>query len=211
MKDLRQHLLASSIPTLSVQLKGLSKASRTASPSSRTKIVEDIRNIAKELDRVQTRNTQENLYRAKLRQACLQEIDKITSMKVEASTHEQVTVKSYEEEQELAFQSEIFQERHREITEIEMQITSIKDLMQETSSTVYSQGAVLDRIDSYVDQTAVSTHRAVKELQQSAVLQQRASRYSCTGWLLWAAFFTGALVLIRYVIIPAWEAPVDKK
>jgi len=200
MKDLRQQLLSSSIPALADHLKQLSKASRHANQETRAKIVSDIRSLAKELDKVTAHNSQENIYRSKLKQACMQEIDKISSLKPEQEPTQMVSVKSYEEEQELSFQSEIFQERNKEIKEIELQLSSVKDLMHETASTVYTQGYALDRLDTYVDQTATTTQRAVKELEQAASLQRRASGFSCTSWLLWALFFTGALVLVRYLL-----------
>jgi t-SNARE complex subunit (syntaxin) len=136
----------------------------------------------------------------RLKQACLQEAEKIANMKDVHLPPTLVSVNSYEEDQELAFQSELFHDRSREINEIELQLSSVKELMQETASTVYSQGASLDRLDTFVDQTVVQSSKAVDELEKSSVLQQRGSQCACRGWLLWVAVLTSALVIVRYLI-----------
>ncbi|CAD6232235.1 unnamed protein product [Miscanthus lutarioriparius] len=96
---------------------------------------------------------------------------------------------------EIVFNEAIIEERDQGIQEIQHQITEVNEIFKDLAVLVHDQGAMIDDIDSHIENAVVATSQAKGQLSKAAKTQKSNSSLIC---LLLVIF----RVVLLIVIIP---------
>ncbi|KAF8364544.1 hypothetical protein HHK36_033485 [Tetracentron sinense] len=94
---------------------------------------------------------------------------------------------------ELVFNEAIIEERELGIQEIQQQIGEVNEIFKDLAVLVHGQGAMIDDIDSNVENTYVATVQATSQLAKASKTQKSNSSLTC---LLLVIFGTVLLIVI---------------
>lgn len=99
---------------------------------------------------------------------------------------------------EIVFNEAIIEERDQGIQEIQHQITEVNEIFKDLAVLVHDQGAMIDDIDSHIENAVVSTSQAKGQLSKAAKTQKSNSSLIC---LLLVIF--GVVLLIVIIVLAA--------
>jgi len=99
---------------------------------------------------------------------------------------------------EIVFNEAIIEERDQGIQEIQHQITEVNEIFKDLAVLVHDQGAMIDDIDSHIENAVVATSQAKGQLSKAAKTQKSNSSLIC---LLLVIF--GVVLLIVIIVLAA--------
>ncbi|EMS60060.1 Syntaxin-22 [Triticum urartu] len=99
---------------------------------------------------------------------------------------------------EIVFNEAIIEERDQGIQEIQHQITEVNEIFKDLAVLVHDQGAMIDDIDTHIDNSVAATAQAKGQLSKAAKTQKSNSSLIC---LLMVIF--GVVLLIVIIVLAA--------
>ncbi|KAL0914209.1 hypothetical protein M5K25_017721 [Dendrobium thyrsiflorum] len=99
---------------------------------------------------------------------------------------------------EIAFNEAIIEERQLGIQEIQQQIGEVNEIFKDLAVLVHDQGAMIDDIDSNIDNSLAATAQAKTQLTKASKTQKSNSSLGC---LLLVIF--GVVLLILIIVLAA--------
>ncbi|XP_077221230.1 syntaxin-22-like isoform X2 [Tasmannia lanceolata] len=99
---------------------------------------------------------------------------------------------------EIAFNEAVIEEREQGIQEIQQQIGEVNEIFKDLAVLVHEQGAMIDDIDSNIENSSVATAQAKSQLAKAAKTQKSNSSLAC---LLLVIF--GVVLLIVVIVLAA--------
>lgn len=99
---------------------------------------------------------------------------------------------------EIVFNEAIIEEREQGIQEIQNQIGEVNEMFRDLAVLVHDQGAMIDDIDSHIDNSYAATAQAKTQLVKAAKTQKSNSSLTC---LLLVIF--GVILLIVIIVLAA--------
>jgi hypothetical protein len=102
---------------------------------------------------------------------------------------------------EIVFNEAIIEERDQGIQEIQHQITEVNEIFKDLAVLVHDQGAMIDDIDSHIENAVVSTSQAKGQLSKAAKTQKSNSSLVISGALCYNELMSLFLFFLRNRIL----------
>uniref|UniRef100_A0AAQ5ZMT0 Syntaxin-3 n=1 Tax=Amphiprion ocellaris TaxID=80972 RepID=A0AAQ5ZMT0_AMPOC len=90
--------------------------------------------------------------------------------------------------------------RHKDIVRLESSIKELHDMFVDIAMLVESQGGMIDRIESNMDQSVGFVERAVADTKKAAKFQQEARRVSAHSQKHWSGFPKAAEIVLPFCL-----------
>lgn len=91
-------------------------------------------------------------------------------------------------------------QRLRDIRQIAKSVVELAEIVKDLSLLVVEQGTILDRIDYNIEQTAVSTEKAVEELEKASKIQSKTKTKLCILLLMGLLLAAGAGLVVKMLL-----------
>lgn len=99
---------------------------------------------------------------------------------------------------EIVFNEAIIEEREQGIQEVQQQIGEVHDMFRDLAVLVHDQGAIIDDVDSHIENSVAATAQAKSQLAKAAKTHKSSSSLTC---LLLVIF--GIILLIVIIVLAA--------